>query len=284
MNEEKISSLKESSKRILLNGHNKTNIKTSFPYFSSNLLFIGSFSFAISIFFSFLIYKLSVYGLTRDDSKEIFSNSIANICPPLISTGIIILAACVYSDWRQKHEVSFILINRINSEEFMRIRYNLVLLMQKSRDEGTDIEKTDGWFPSGVSFEWENTKTFEDFVKDHALASMAYFMYQVTVYDKLKMLDRKTTEMLLHFFSSHFEILMLEFSKALKLKRLEYIEEGYPFDEIWDDFAVGIEEFFRIIGLSGDLPRNHNFIFFPSLNNKKGRIHEKKEKYSQKYV
>src|ERR1700761_6902975 len=88
----------------------------------------------------------------------------------------------------------------------------------KKADGLTDIDELDGWFPTGTSF-YSDAKNADVFIEPHSLAAMAYFMFQTSVYDRSNLLHRKTAVDVFHFFFSHFQIVMLEFSYALKLNR-----------------------------------------------------------------
>lgn len=108
--------------------------------------------------------------------------------------------------------------------------------------------------------------TADEFSDNHALTRMVYFVYRVYLYDYHGLIDLQATRHMFHDFFCHYEIFLLEFATALKWRR-EFLK---VFDGRWDMLPIGIEKFFRTIGLAGVLPPDHEFIYFPSAKSLTG--------------
>lgn len=179
------------------------------------------------------------------------------------------------SRW-QRRSVSFSMIEELNSEGFQKVRANLSSDMQAALHGERDVELgLLWWFPyhaEKVDLLFKGQRTvipvvdYDAFQKDHAVSSMLYFILRLSNYAKFDMLDLRLTRHLFHFFFSHYEVVMLEFVKALQEQRAELVKQGYPYDERWDMVSSDVKAFFQGVGLSGELPAEHRYMYFPSLN------------------
>lgn len=197
----RLAALKTSAKVSIFMGQIRTG-KTIFDQPRNSLQSIGFTIFFVLLGVSLFLALLATLS-SQNPSWSFFFLFIAERLPFLLSTAFLILGACLYSDWRSRREISFDLINEVNSEEFMFLRYRLLDLMRQA-DGKYDVEEMKGWFPTGSPYRprkhVEEKDDFEEFKRDHAIANMAYFMYRVHVYNQNHMLDKASTRSLLHFF------------------------------------------------------------------------------------
>lgn len=194
----------------------------------------------------------------------------------LITTFTVVLITIFLTNRWQQRTHSFEMIKELNSPEFLQIRNNLSNKMRKAKIDKVDIDNIKSWFPftdSSINSICNPENSYveysiDDFIKEHALSNMMYFILRLSNYYKFDMLNIKLTKHLFHFFFCHYEVVMLEFAESLEQCRKSLNSEGYPYDERWNLVSTDIRNFFQLIGLGGRLPNDHYYLYFPSLNNK----------------
>ena len=231
------------------------------------------------IIFGSALILLFIISLAKNSFK--FDNNVGDKALELLPVWIFATSAFLITLFitqrNHKRNIAFKLLEELNSVEFLKVRYDLGNQIKKALDSKSDVDRFNGWFPHVSLIDpnrsvenWEKLDVdddFEGFLKNHSMAKMVYFILRIANYSKHGMIDMKLTKHLFHFFFAHYETLMLEFAKGLRIKRHKFNSEfGFNFDDRWDLCAERIEYFFKSIGLSGSLPVNYEFIYFPSLN------------------
>lgn len=263
------SSLAKSRERILRTTRTLSAKQRNTHHFLSilrieNLEHLGTLVLAICI----LLIPLIGYLKTLPYSEftwTIFVGESAESAPLLLSGGLVVFSATIYTDWRQKREASFKLMETLQSAEMMKVRHDVLKLMRDA-DGINDIESMVGWFPTLRWLDESEKRSLSEFQTEHALNKLAYLAYQINLYNKNKLIDKRTAELVFKFFFAHFEIVLVELSYALEKERENLNKERFCYDEEWNNFSKGVRNFFKDIGLSGELPETHEYFFFPSLN------------------
>lgn len=202
---------------------------------------------------------------------QVLSNFVRTL-PFTIVPAIGYFAATEYTNWRQKHTTSFDLVAELRGERFSKIRFYVSEMAGKA-DGINDIEHMSGWFPAdGYVFHKQfvnkpATQNEKDFEKEHALSDLAIFLFRLYLYAKHDLLEKSLARHMFHHFFSHYQILMLEFSEALRKHKERLVNEGFYYDEKWDILPSGIEKALNLLALESRLPDGHKFLYFPSARN-----------------
>lgn len=238
-----------------------------FIYFS-----ILSFIIIIGIgWFLNRIEKVMLISTLKPDSIGFIAESL-KLLGGAIFAGI---AALLFTNAWQQKSLGFELLKELNSQELLEARNTLSNQKRVARRKEIDLEDITHWFPHNNSPKLEDNFVavkFDKFKQKHALSLIIYYIIRLSNYSRNGMLDISVTKSLFHTFFAHHEVVILEFvEKFERYTKYEFSTEdynNYPYNKkLWLKKVDDIRYFFKLIGLNGELPINHNYLYFSSLNN-----------------
>ncbi len=239
---------------------------------------IGFGIFGLALILLFIIASFSAGTSETNPNYSTFQDKIFQLLPLWIFATSAFLITLFITQRNNKRNIAFKLLEELNSTEFLKVRYDLGNQIRLAQKEKRDVDRFSGWFPhislldetrKVENWELPGNNDFDGYLANHSLAKLVYFVLRISNYSKHGMIDMKLTKHLFHFFFAHYETLLLEFARGIKIKRHFYNEQfAFDFDERWDLCPERIEYFFVSIGLSGKLPNDYHYVYFPSLNKK----------------
>jgi hypothetical protein len=280
--------------RVLICGKKQPRIYLFMFWWGLAVLIIG-------VLWPVMLAFQAAYPEQKGTSKRVFNLRLYRVellkqtYPTLPLAIIAFIGAFTYTQFRQRKEIAFKLIEELNSPGFEEIRSAVVKLAQRAGltdHEGRDVDiiNINMWFPltsppphvpprsqsaTVTSIQIQNVDQPAAFSEAHAFQKMVYFVYRVHLYDKHQLLDRSVTRQMFHAFFAHYQVLLLEFAKAFTTARRQWNADGLLYqkgdkylynDREWDMLPEGIEKFFNVIGLGSKLDDRHTFVYFPSEN------------------